>query len=65
VLTGDLDDGSPADGIKILDEKLRRVYSALGADDSFRNVVYPDIGHTYTPPMRAEMLAWFERWLRP
>ena len=34
-----------------------------GAGDRFRNVLYPDVGHTYTPAMRAEMLAWFDRWL--
>ena len=28
------------------------VYGALGAGDRFRNVLYPDVGHTYTPAMR-------------
>ena len=32
--------------------------------ERFESVLYPDVGHTYTPAMRAEMLAWFERWLR-
>ncbi|MCI0460927.1 MAG: dienelactone hydrolase family protein [Gemmataceae bacterium] len=64
-LTGDLDAGSPADGIKVLEEKASGVYSALGVGERFRNVLYPQVGHTYTPQMRAEMLAWFERWLQP
>lgn len=38
---------------------------AVGAGNAFRNVLYPQVGHTCTPQMRAEMLAWFERWLRP
>jgi hypothetical protein len=64
-LTGELDAGSPADGIKVLEAKVSRVYGALGAGERFRSVLYPQTGHTYTPRMRAEMLAWFERWLRP
>jgi lysophospholipase L1-like esterase len=64
-LTGELDAGSPADGIKVLEEKVGRVYAAVGAEGRFRSVLYPDVGHTYTPKMRAEMLSWFERWLKP
>ena len=40
------------------------VGSVAGAADAFRSVRYPDIGHTYTPAMRAEMLAWLDRWLK-
>jgi dienelactone hydrolase/lysophospholipase L1-like esterase len=64
-LTGDLDAGSPADGIRILEKKAGGVYGALGAGERFRSVLYPQVGHTYTPQMRAEMLAWFARWLGP
>jgi lysophospholipase L1-like esterase/dienelactone hydrolase len=64
-LTGDLDAGSPADGIKILEEKVGRVYTVLGAPERFRSILYPNIGHSYTPEMRTEMLAWFARWLKP
>jgi lysophospholipase L1-like esterase/dienelactone hydrolase len=64
-LTGELDAGSPADGIKIIEEKLKPVYQTLGKPEAFRSIRYPDIGHTYTPAMRAEMLAWFKTWLKP
>jgi dienelactone hydrolase/lysophospholipase L1-like esterase len=64
-LTGELDAGSPADGIRVLEREVGRVYTALGAPDRFRSVLYPDTGHTYTPQMRAEMLTWFARWLMP
>jgi dienelactone hydrolase len=64
-LTGDLDSGSPADGIRELEKQVSRVYGALGAGDRFRNVLYPGVGHTVTSEMRSEMLAWFARWLRP
>src|SRR5262249_61881690 len=64
-LTGELDAGSPADGIKVIEEKVAGVYAALGARERFKSVRYPGVGHTYTPAMRAEMLAWFARWLKP
>jgi dienelactone hydrolase len=64
-LTGELDAGSPADGVRALERAVGATYQALGAGDRFRNVLYPEIGHAYTPEMRAEMLAWFGRWLRP
>lgn len=63
-LTGELDAGSPADGIRVIEEKVGGVYRAAGAEERFRSNRYPDIGHTYTPTMRKEMLAWFDRWLR-
>jgi lysophospholipase L1-like esterase len=64
-LTGELDAGSPADGIKVIEEKVSAVYGTLDARDRFRSVRYPDFGHVYTAAMRTEMLEWFERWLRP
>lgn len=63
-LTGELDAGSPADGIKVIEAKAGGVYRAADAPDHFRSVRYADIGHTYTPAMRTEMLAWFDRWLK-
>ncbi|MBN9121357.1 MAG: dienelactone hydrolase family protein [Planctomycetes bacterium] len=63
-LTGELDAGSPADGIKVIEERAGGVFKAVGAEEKFRSVRYPDVGHTYTPQMRKEMLAWFEKWLK-
>ena len=63
-LTGELDAGSPADGIKVIEAKAGGVFKAAGADEKFRSVRYADVGHTYTPEMRKEMLAWFDRWLK-
>jgi lysophospholipase L1-like esterase/dienelactone hydrolase len=64
-LTGELDRGPPADGIKVIEEQVSRVYAAAGVPERFKSILYPNTGHTYTPQMRAEMLAWFERWLKP
>jgi len=63
-LTGDLDAGSPADGVRVLEEKLTHLYGAVGAGDRFRSVLYPGVGHTVTPEMRRETLDWFARWLK-
>ena len=64
-LTGELDAGSPADGVRALERAVGGTYQALDGGDRFRSILYPEVGHAYTPEMRAEMLAWFERWLRP
>jgi len=64
-LTGELDAGSPADGIKVIEDRAGRVYKALDAGDRFKSIRYPEVGHSYTPRMRAEMLAWFAHWLKP
>ncbi|SIO41020.1 Dienelactone hydrolase [Singulisphaera sp. GP187] len=64
-LTGDLDAGSPADGIRDLERLVGQTYQALGAAANYRSILYPDVGHSYTPEMRAEMLTFFERWLTP
>jgi dienelactone hydrolase/lysophospholipase L1-like esterase len=64
-VNGELDAGSPADGIKVIEDKVSGVYAVLGQRDHFRSVRYADVGHVYTPAMRAEVLAWFECWLKP
>lgn len=63
-LTGELDAGSPADGIRIIEEKVDNLYDTLLARERFRSIRYPDVGHVYTPEMRKQMLAWFDRWLK-
>ena len=62
-LTGELDAGSPADGVKVLERVVGRTYEALGAKDRFCSILHPEVGHAYTPDMRTEMLMWFDRWL--
>ncbi|MBA4189736.1 MAG: hypothetical protein C0467_17255 [Planctomycetaceae bacterium] len=63
-LTGELDAGSPADGIKVIEAKVGGLYNAVGEPTNFKSIRYADIGHTYTPEMRKEMLAWFDKWLK-
>jgi lysophospholipase L1-like esterase/dienelactone hydrolase len=64
-LTGELDAGSPADGVRALERPVGATYEALGARERFRSILYPEVGHEFTAAMRAEALAWFDRWLRP
>ena len=48
----------------MIEAKAGGVYQAIGAKEKFRSERYADIGHTYTPTMRKEMLAWFDQWLK-
>jgi dienelactone hydrolase len=54
-LTGELDAGSPADGVRDLERAVGGTYEALGVGDHFRSILYPEVGHAYTPEMRTEM----------
>jgi len=63
-LTGDSDPTSPPSGIRILEQKLGHIYGLYGAREKFRSIIYPNVEHMYTPEMKSEMAAWFERWLR-
>jgi dienelactone hydrolase len=62
-LTGDQDEGSPADGAQIINAFQEDVYKCYGKKQNFRGVLYPGINHTYTPEMWAETLRWLEKHL--
>jgi dienelactone hydrolase/lysophospholipase L1-like esterase len=64
-LTGDLDAGSPADGIAVIEERVSKVYAAVRAKEKFQSILYKNVGHSHTPAMRKETLAWLARWLKP
>ncbi len=63
MLSGDEDGGAPLDGIEVLERKLGALYALYGHPERFRSVVYEGTGHEYLPEMKAEMVAWFERFL--
>ena len=48
----------------MIEAKAGGTFKSVGAGEKFRSVRYADVGHTYTPQMRVEMLAWFDRWLK-
>ncbi len=59
-LTGDQDAGSPADGVRTINAFQGHLYRLYGKEDHFRGVVYPTVGHLYTPEMWEETLRWLK-----
>ena len=62
-LTGDKDDGSPADGVRIINAYQERLYKLRGKADNFRGLLYQGVGHEYTPEMWDETLKWLKKHL--
>jgi dienelactone hydrolase len=62
-LTGDRDAGSPPEGMKKLEQILKRFYGLYGKADQFRSIVYPETGHVYTDEMKQRMIEWFDKYL--
>jgi len=60
-LTGGKDDGSPADGVRMINTYQERLYKLHGKADNFRGLVYEGVGHEYTPGMWDETLKWLEK----
>jgi len=48
--------------VEQIDRELRRVYETLGATQAWEMRRYPG-GHQETPTMRAEAMAFLEKWL--
>ena len=62
-LTGDIDEGSPVDGVQYINNYVQKVYELYGAGERFDGKIYKNLGHTYTPEMWEETLKWFEKHL--
>jgi len=62
-MSGDADRGSPAEGIRKIEAKVRPVYRLYGAEPRFENTLYPDLGHKYLPEMWERTLRWMDRHL--
>jgi dienelactone hydrolase len=63
--TGDQDAGSPVDGIHAIEATVRSAYRLYGHEDNYQSLVYPGLGHVYTPEMWGKTLAWLDAHLRP
>ena len=61
-LAGNYDRLTPPEGLTRVDRELREAYTRAGAPDAWRLVRY-DVGHQETAAMRAEVLAFLDRWL--
>jgi hypothetical protein len=64
-MTGDKDPGSPPDGIRAIEAAVRPIYELYGKDLQFRNIIYPGLGHVYTPEMWKNTLEWLSSNLKP
>jgi dienelactone hydrolase len=62
-LTGDSDDGSPADGVRVINAYQEHLYKLYGKAENFRGVLYRGAGHEYTPQMWKETLKWLKKHL--
>ena len=63
-LSGEKDASSPVDGIQIIEAKARRAYTLYGAEEKLQSVIYPGVGHQYTPDMVQRMLLWMDAALK-
>jgi dienelactone hydrolase len=63
-LTGDQDAGSPPDGVRAIEAAVRPVYKLYDREDNFQSVLYPGLGHVYTPEMWARALQWLDQRLQ-
>jgi dipeptidyl aminopeptidase/acylaminoacyl peptidase len=64
-LNGDLDPGSPAEGVRKIERAVRKIYRLHGAGREFASRVYRGVGHDYTPDMWKRMLDWMNKHLKP
>ncbi|HSB13666.1 MAG TPA: alpha/beta hydrolase family protein [Bryobacteraceae bacterium] len=62
-LTGDRDAGSPPEGMKTLEQALKRFYGLYGKPDAFQSIIYPETGHVYNDDMKLRMVEWFGKFL--
>jgi dienelactone hydrolase len=63
-LSGADDPGSPARGVARINAFCAALAELCGKPEHFRGILYPGVGHCYTPEMWKEMTAWFEKHLR-
>jgi len=61
-LAGNLDKLTPPKGLDRIDKELREVYAKAGKPDNWKLLRY-DVGHTETPEMRSEALAFLSQHL--
>ncbi len=62
--TGDQDLSSPVDGMHAIEQAVLPAYRLYGKEKEFQSIIYPGLGHVYTPEMWAKTLAWLEDHLK-
>ena len=61
-LAGNYDRLTPPAGLERIDEELKQVYAALGAEEAWQLKRY-ETGHFETAHMRSEILSFLKTWL--
>ncbi len=60
-MTGDQDGGSPPDGIRQIEAAARPAWKLSGKEADLQSIIYPGLGHVYTPEMWSNTLAWLQK----
>ena len=63
-MTGDSDAGSPVDGIKEIEARVKPFYQLYDVGKNFQNEIYPGLEHQYLPEMWGKTLAWLDAKLK-
>jgi dienelactone hydrolase len=64
LMNGDVDDGSPVDGIHAIEKAVQPVYRLYDEEKQWVSKVYPGQGHVYTPDMWQTTLGWLDEKLK-
>ncbi len=62
--SGEEDAGSPAQGVLAVEKAVRPIYELFQSSEAFQSILYPGVGHAYTPKMWQSTLGWLEKHLR-
>ncbi len=63
ILVGDADPLSPVEGVRVIDAFAQQVYALYDMHDRFKTIIYPGVGHAYTPAMFEALMDWLRRFL--
>lgn len=62
--SGELDYGSPIEGIKIIESKVKPIYELYKSGENFKSIIFEQVGHLYTKEMWNNTIQWFENHLK-
>lgn len=62
--SGETDAGSPIAGIRKIEARVSELYRLHRVPDNFESIIYPGVGHQYTPEMWERTVAWLTKQLR-
>ncbi|CEK15465.1 alpha/beta hydrolase family protein [Chthonomonas calidirosea] len=60
LLNGELDRSTPVSGVEAINAAVEPIYALYEQPANYRSLVYPNIGHEWTPAMWEELFQWLE-----